>query len=126
MTLERPAVFAASARDLVKRYGARTAVDHVSFDIAPGQCFGLLGPNGAGKSTTMRMMCCLTSRDAGELRVLGRDPDRAPRALKQRLGVVAQDINLDLELTVRENLLVYARYFALSRPEAAAPRERTA
>ncbi len=66
----------------------------------------------------MRMMCCLTSRDGGELQVLGRDPDRAPRALKQRLGVVAQDINLDLELTVRENLLVYARYFALSRPEA--------
>jgi len=118
MNPERPAGVAASARDLVKRYGARTAVDHISFDIAPGQCFGLLGPNGAGKSTTMRMMCCLTSRDGGELQVLGRDPDRAPRALKQRLGVVAQDINLDLELTVRENLLVYARYFALSRPEA--------
>ena len=118
MNPERPAAVAASARDLVKRYGTRTAVDHISFDIAPGQCFGLLGPNGAGKSTTMRMMCCLTSRDGGELQVLGRDPDRSPRALKQRLGVVAQDINLDLELTVRENLLVYARYFALSRPEA--------
>jgi lipooligosaccharide transport system ATP-binding protein len=118
MNPDRPAVVAASARELVKRYGARTAVDHISFDIAPGQCFGLLGPNGAGKSTTMRMMCCLTSRDGGALQVLGRDPDRAPRALKQRLGVVAQDINLDLELTVRENLLVFARYFALSRPEA--------
>jgi lipooligosaccharide transport system ATP-binding protein len=118
MNPERPTAFAASARDLVKQYGARVAVDHISFDIAPGQCFGLLGPNGAGKSTTMRMMCCLTSRDGGQLQVLGRDPDRAPRALKQRLGVVAQDINLDLELTVRENLLVYARYFALSRAEA--------
>jgi lipooligosaccharide transport system ATP-binding protein len=64
------------------------------------------------------MMSCLTSRDGGDLRVLGRDPDREPRALKQRLGVVAQDINLDLELTVRENLLIYARYFALSRTDA--------
>jgi len=118
MSSERPAAFAASARDLVKRYGRRVAVDHISFEIAPGQCFGLLGPNGAGKSTTMRMMCCLTSRDGGDLQVLGRDPDRAPRALKQRLGVVAQDTNLDLELSVRENLLVYARYFALPRPEA--------
>jgi lipooligosaccharide transport system ATP-binding protein len=117
MRAERPAAFAASADNLVKRYGVRVAVDHVSFDISAGQCFGLLGPNGAGKSTTMRMMCCLTSRDGGQLRVLGRDPDREPRALKQRLGVVAQDINLDLELTVRENLLVYARYFALSRTD---------
>jgi len=118
MSSGRSVAYAASARDLVKRYGARVAVDHISFDIAPGQCFGVLGPNGAGKSTTMRMMCCLTSRDDGDLEVLGRDPDRAPRALKQRLGVVAQDINLDLELSVRENLLVYARYFALPRPEA--------
>jgi len=118
MNSDRPAAFAATARELVKRYGTRVAVDHISFDIAPGQCFGLLGPNGAGKSTTMRMMCCLTPRDGGLLEVLGRDPDRSPRALKQRLGVVAQDINLDLELTVRENLLVYARYFALPRPEA--------
>lgn len=118
MSIELPAAFAASAYNLVKQYGARVAVDHISFDITPGQCFGLLGPNGAGKSTTMRMMCCLTSRDGGDLRVLGRDPDREPRELKQRLGVVAQDINLDLELTVRENLLIYARYFALSRADA--------
>jgi lipooligosaccharide transport system ATP-binding protein len=118
MSADRSAAFAATARELVKRYGPRVAVDHISFDIPSGQCFGLLGPNGAGKSTTMRMMCCLTPRDGGRLEVLGRDPDRSPRALKQRLGVVAQDINLDLELTVRENLLVYARYFALPRPEA--------
>ena len=109
---------AASAAQLVKRYGTRVAVDHISFDIAAGQCFGLLGPNGAGKSTTMRMMSCLTSRDGGELRVLGHDPDREPRALKRRIGVVAQDINLDLELSVYENLLVYANYFAISRDEA--------
>ena len=109
---------AASAAQLVKRYGTRVAVDHVSFDITAGQCFGLLGPNGAGKSTTMRMMSCLTSRDGGELRVLGYDPDREPRALKRRIGVVAQDINLDLELSVYENLLVYANYFAIPRDEA--------
>ena len=120
MTTVGPAAYAASAHDLVKRYGTRVAVDHISFEIVTGQCFGLLGPNGAGKSTTMRMLCCLTSRDEGQLEVLGRDPDREPRALKQRLGVVAQDINLDLELTVRENLLIYARYFALSRARARA------
>jgi lipooligosaccharide transport system ATP-binding protein len=120
MTTEGPAAHAASAHNLVKRYGTRVAVDHISFEIVTGQCFGLLGPNGAGKSTTMRMLCCLTSRDEGQLEVLGRDPDREPRALKQRLGVVAQDINLDLELTVRENLLIYARYFALSRARARA------
>jgi lipooligosaccharide transport system ATP-binding protein len=118
MSDTRPAGVAASAHDVVKHYGPRVAVDGISFDIAVGQCFGLLGPNGAGKSTTMRMMSCLTSRDGGDLQVLGRDPDREPRALKQRLGVVAQDINLDLELTVRENLLIYARYFALSRTDA--------
>jgi lipooligosaccharide transport system ATP-binding protein len=109
---------AAAAADLVKRYGSRVAVDHISFEIAAGECFGLLGPNGAGKSTTMRMMSCLTSRDGGELRVLGYDPDRDPRALKRRIGVVAQDINLDLELSVHENLLVYANYFAIPRDEA--------
>ncbi len=120
MITEGPAAHAASAHNLVKRYGTRVAVDHISFEIVTGKCFGLLGPNGAGKSTTMRMLCCLTSRDEGQLEVLGRDPDREPRALKQRLGVVAQDINLDLELTVRENLLIYARYFALSRARARA------
>jgi len=112
------AAAAAEAIGLVKHYGSRVAVDGIRFRIAPGECFGLLGPNGAGKSTTMRMMCCLTSRDAGELRVLGLDPDRAPRDLKHRIGVVAQDINLDLELSVHENLLVYANYFAIPRDEA--------
>ena len=66
----------------------------------------------------MRMLSCLTPRDAGDLLVLGIDPARNPRALKRRLGVVAQDVNLDLELTVRENLLIYGRYFDLSREEA--------
>lgn len=85
-----------------------------------GECFGVLGPNGAGKTTTMRMLSCLAPRDAGELRVLGIDPREDPRALKRRLGVVAQETTLDLELTVRENLLVYARYFDIPRAEARA------
>ncbi len=84
-----------------------------------GECFGFLGPNGAGKTTTMRMLACLAPRDAGELRVLGLDPAREPRALKALLGVVAQDTTLDLELSVRRNLLVYARYFDIPRAEAA-------
>jgi lipooligosaccharide transport system ATP-binding protein len=86
--------------------------------VARGECFGFLGPNGAGKTTTMRMLSCLAPRDGGELRVLGLDPAREPRALKRRLGVVAQDTTLDLELTVRENLLVFARYFDIPRAAA--------
>jgi lipooligosaccharide transport system ATP-binding protein len=95
------------------------AVDGIDVRIESGECFGFLGPNGAGKTTTMRMLSCLTPRDEGELRVLGIDPDDEPRALKRQLGVVAQDTTLDLELTVRENLMLYARYFDIPRPEAA-------
>ncbi|MGD9570528.1 MAG: ABC transporter ATP-binding protein [Thermoleophilia bacterium] len=87
--------------------------------VPAGACFGFLGPNGAGKTTTMRMLSCLAPRDAGDLVVLGFDPDREPRALKRQMGVVAQDTTLDLELTVRQNLLVYARYFDIPRDEAA-------
>ncbi|MFN8120907.1 MAG: ABC transporter ATP-binding protein [Thermoleophilia bacterium] len=109
---------AVTATGLTKRYGPRVAVDGVDFRVRTGECFGLLGPNGAGKSTTMRMLCCLSPRDGGELRVLGLDPGAEPRALKHRIGVVGQEITLDLELTVRENLLVYARYFAIPSAEA--------
>nr|WP_281412265.1 ABC transporter ATP-binding protein [Miltoncostaea marina] len=91
----------------------------MDLDVRHGECFGFLGPNGAGKTTTMRMLACLAPRDAGELRVLGLDPAREPRALKALLGVVAQDTTLDLELSVRRNLLVYARYFDIPRAEAA-------
>jgi len=90
----------------------------IDIRVAPGECFGFLGPNGAGKSTTMRMLSCLAPRDAGELEVLGLDPALHPRRLKRRLGVVAQETTLDLELTVRENLLVFARYFDIPRAEA--------
>ena len=104
---------AVQARGLRKAYGSRVAVDGIDLEVRRGECFGFLGPNGAGKTTTMRMLACLSERDAGELTVLGMDPDREPRALKARLGVVPQEVNLDLELTVLENMLVYARYFGI-------------
>jgi len=106
---------ALAAHGLTKRFGDLTAVDGIDFEIRRGECFGFLGPNGAGKTTTMRMLSCMARRDAGTLTVLGDDPGSAPRRVKARLGVVAQDINLDIELTVRENLQVYARYFDLDR-----------
>ena len=109
---------AVRARALVKRYGRVPAVDGIDFTIRRQECFGFLGPNGAGKTTTMRMLSCLARRDGGELEVLGLDPEVAPREVKRRMGVVAQETNLDLELTVRENLLVYARYFDIPRAEA--------
>ena len=111
------------ARGLRKSYGTRVAVDGIDLVVRHGECFGFLGPNGAGKTTTMRMLACLSSRDAGDLSVLGMDPDRDARALKARLGVVPQEINLDLELTVLENMLVYARYFGIRRADAI-PRSR--
>src|SRR5678816_4939638 len=100
------------ARGLTKRYSnGFTAVDGVDFDVRPGKAFGFLGPNGAGKTSTMRMIACSSPITGGELRVFGMDPRTEPSAIKARLGVVPQADNLDLELTVRENLLMYARYF---------------
>jgi lipooligosaccharide transport system ATP-binding protein len=101
------------ARDLVKRYGDFAAVDGISFEVAPGESFGLLGPNGAGKSTTMRMVGAVSTRTAGELSILGLDPDAFGPEIRSQLGVVPQSDNLDTELRVRENLLVYGRYFGL-------------
>ncbi len=111
------------ARGLVKRFGEHVAVDGIDVDIAPGEAFGFLGPNGAGKSTTMRMIGAVSPPTAGELRILGMDPAVDGPAIRARLGVVPQTDNLDLELTVAENLLVYGRYFGLPR---ATVRERTA
>ena len=115
-----PAVVATGLR---KAYGSRVAVDGIDLLVERGECFGFLGPNGAGKTTTMRMLSCLSTRDSGALSVLGMDPDTEARALKARLGVVPQEINLDLELTVLENMLVYARYFGIRRADAT-PRAR--
>lgn len=106
-------------QNLVKRYQNFVAVDGIDFEVAPGESFGLLGPNGAGKSTTMRMIGAVSTRTSGELSVLGLDPDRYGPEIRAQLGVVPQENNLDLELKVRENLLVYGRYFGLPRARVA-------
>ncbi|MFD1932387.1 ABC transporter ATP-binding protein [Nonomuraea mangrovi] len=106
------------ARGLVKRFGEFTAVDGIDLEVAPGEAFGFLGPNGAGKSSTMRMISCVSMPSAGELRILGMDPVREGPAIRARLGVCPQLDNLDPDLTVRENLTTYARYFGLSRSQA--------
>jgi lipooligosaccharide transport system ATP-binding protein len=105
------------ARALTKRFGALTAVDAVDFDVRKGEAFGFLGPNGAGKSSTMRMIGCVSPVTDGTLRVLGKDPATDGAAIRGRLGVCPQLDNLDNELTVRENLIIYGRYFGLSRKE---------
>jgi lipooligosaccharide transport system ATP-binding protein len=110
------------ARGLTKRFGSFTAVDGIDFDLHAGEAFGFLGPNGAGKSSTMRMIGCVSPPTQGELTIFGADPVRAGSMIRARLGVVPQEDTLDVELTVRENLLVYGRYFGLPR---AVIRERT-
>jgi lipooligosaccharide transport system ATP-binding protein len=106
------------ARGLTKRFGALTAVDGIDFDVHAGEAFGFLGPNGAGKTSTMRMIACASPASDGELRVLGMSPRTDASRIKARLGVVPQQDNLDAEITVRENLLMYARYFDISRQVA--------
>jgi lipooligosaccharide transport system ATP-binding protein len=103
------------ARGLTKRFGSFTAVDGIDFDLFRGEAFGFLGPNGAGKSSTMRMLGCVSPPTFGDLTILGGDPVRDGSAIRSRLGVVPQEDSLDNELTVRENLLVYGRYFGLPR-----------
>jgi lipooligosaccharide transport system ATP-binding protein len=103
------------ARGLTKRFGKFTAVDGIDFDLRRGEAFGFLGPNGAGKSSTMRMIGCVSPPTGGELTILGLDPVADGPAIRARLGVVPQEDTLDVELTVRENLLIYGRYFGLPR-----------
>ncbi len=107
------------ATGLGKRYGDFTAVDGIDFEIRPGEAFGFLGPNGAGKSSTMRMVGCVSPRTAGHLEVFGLDPSVDGSTIRARLGVVPQDDTLDIGLNVRENLIVYARFFGIARAEAA-------
>jgi lipooligosaccharide transport system ATP-binding protein len=106
------------AKALVKRFGEFEAVRGIDVEVRRGEAFGFLGPNGAGKSSTMRMIACVSPRTDGDLRVLGLDPEIAGPRIRARLGVVPQQDNLDVELTVRENLLIYGRYFGLSRAAA--------
>jgi lipooligosaccharide transport system ATP-binding protein len=103
---------------LVKRFGNFTAVAGIDVEVRAGEAFGFLGPNGAGKSSTMRMIGCVSAPTGGTLRVLGMDPVRDGSSIRARLGVCPQQDSLDPELTVRENLTVYARYFGISRKVA--------
>ncbi len=105
---------------LVKRYKEFTAVAGISFEVRRGECFGFLGPNGAGKTSTMKMIYGACSVTEGTLTILGRDARSDLREIKRRLGVVTQEDTLDLEVSVVENLHVFARYFGLPRAEARA------
>ena len=105
------------ARGLVKRFGDLVAVDGVDFDVSAGEAFGFLGPNGAGKSSTMRMIGCVSPPSAGTITVLGLDPIKRGAEIRARLGVVPQQDTLDMELTVRENVIIYGRYFGLARAQ---------
>ena len=102
------------AHELRKSYGAHEVVAGIDLDLKPGECFGLLGPNGAGKTTTLRLCLGLTVPDAGTIRLLDLPVPRAAREARARVGVVPQMDNLDPDFTVRENLLVYGRYFGLT------------
>src|ERR1017187_4264161 len=96
---------------IVKRYGDFTAVDEVSFAVKEGEIFGLLGPNGAGKSTLIRMMTTLIPITAGSARVAGHDVARDPNAVRRTIGVIPQALTSDLDLTVEENLNIYAKLY---------------
>lgn len=109
-----------NASGLLKRYGELTAVRNIDFSVHKGELFGFLGPNGAGKTTTMKMVQCVSPRTGGELRIFGRDPDREGRAIRSLIGVVPQETNLDPDLSVLDNLTIYARYFDIPPEEALA------
>jgi lipooligosaccharide transport system ATP-binding protein len=110
------------AEGLTKKFGEFRAVNGISFRVRRGECFGILGPNGAGKTTTIRMLYGFTPRDGGRLRLFGTDCDGDWRAIKSRIGVCQQENNLDPDLTVLQNLEVFAAYFDLP---ASSVRERS-
>src|SRR5436309_4331035 len=105
------------ARGLVKRFGGLVAVDGVDFDVERGESFGFLGTNGAGKTSTMRMIGCVSPPSGGTLSILGLDPVADGAEIRAHLGVAPQQETLDQELTVRENIIIYGRYFGLGRGE---------
>ena len=103
-----------TARALRKSYGNHEVIAGIDLELKPGECFGLLGPNGAGKTTTLRLCLGLTDPDSGTISMFGLPVPRAAREARTRVGVVSQIDNLDPDFTVRENLLVYGRYFGMS------------
>jgi lipooligosaccharide transport system ATP-binding protein len=107
-----------SARDLRKNYGSLTAVDGITFEIREGECFGFLGPNGAGKTTTVKMIHCVSPVTSGTLIVNGLPAHIGNRALKKMTGIIPQEITLDVDLTVYENLIIFAKFFDIPRREA--------
>lgn len=107
-----------SARDLLKKFGDFTAVDRISFEVLRGECFGILGPNGAGKTSTIRMIYGFSPLSGGELRVFGLDVNHHGRRIRSRIGVCQQENSLDPDLTVLENLEVFARYFDIPKEAA--------
>ena len=106
------------AKKLTKDYGPLRALDGIDFEIREGECFGFLGPNGAGKTTAMSIIYCFLPPTSGSLKIFGMDANRNPSEIKARTGVMPQDDNLDLELSVFKNLIVYARYFDIPKREA--------
>lgn len=112
-----------SAKGLIKDFGSFRAVDGVDFEILKGECFGFLGPNGAGKTSVMRLIHCFMPPTLGEIGVFGLDVHKDSSQIKSKIGVMPQDDNLDIDLSVFENLIVYARYFdipkKISSPRAA-------
>ncbi len=107
-----------TAKGLTKDYGSLRAVDNIDFEILKGECFGFLGPNGAGKTTAMSTIYCFMPPTAGEVRVFGMNVTEKPAEIKSRTGVMPQDNNLDPDLNVFENMIVYARYFDIKKKDA--------
>jgi lipooligosaccharide transport system ATP-binding protein len=107
-----------TAKDLTKYYNTLCALDSINFEITKGECFGFLGPNGAGKTTAMGIIYCYMPPTSGEVKVFDMDVTESPGEIKARLGVMPQDNNLDPDLSVFENLIVYARYFDISKKDA--------
>ena len=114
-----PTAVVVKATNLTKIYGKQKAVDGIDFQVGRGETFGLLGPNGAGKSTTMRMIACRSPLTGGELLVEGLDVRTQGRQIRALIGVVPQDNNLDPDLNVLKNLIVYASYYGIPKKQAA-------
>jgi lipooligosaccharide transport system ATP-binding protein len=106
------------AENVLKKFGDFVAVNRISFQVATGECFGILGPNGAGKTTTVRMVYGFSPMSGGSLKVFGLDISRDWRQIKSRIGVCQQENSLDPDLTVLQNLEVFARYFDMPKKEA--------